>query len=82
VVQPDTNMSSNHIIEPLGDERSKSVDEMTTEQTMLINMEGQRVIRDGLATVVVLAGGQGTRLGFDHPKGMYRLPKLMNKSIF
>jgi UDP-N-acetylglucosamine/UDP-N-acetylgalactosamine diphosphorylase len=32
--------------------------------------------------VVVLAGGQGSRLGFEHPKGMYCVPGLDDKSIF
>lgn len=32
---------------------------------------GLQAIRDGKVGAVLLAGGQGSRLGFDHPKGMF-----------
>lgn len=41
---------------------------------------GMTAIREGKVCALVLAGGQGTRLGFDGPKGMYKLIK--NKSLF
>ena len=34
---------------------------------------GLQSIRDGKIGAVLLAGGQGSRLGFDHPKGMFRI---------
>ena len=34
---------------------------------------GLKAIRDGKVGAVLLAGGQGSRLGFDHPKGMFNI---------
>jgi len=34
---------------------------------------GTEAIRNGKAAAVLLAGGQGTRLGFDKPKGMFNI---------
>ena len=34
---------------------------------------GLQAIRNGKIGAVLLAGGQGSRLGFDHPKGMFRI---------
>ena len=34
---------------------------------------GLKAIREGKIGAVLLAGGQGSRLGFEHPKGMFRI---------
>lgn len=35
------------------------------------NVEGLRLVADGGAACILMAGGAGTRLGFAAPKGMY-----------
>lgn len=43
---------------------------------------GCAAIRDGRIGAVLLAGGMGTRLGFDDPKGMYNIGLTRNVYIF
>jgi UDP-N-acetylglucosamine/UDP-N-acetylgalactosamine diphosphorylase len=43
---------------------------------------GEEAFRRGEVAAVVVAGGQGTRLGFDHPKGMFPVGPVSGKSLF
>ena len=43
---------------------------------------GEQAIRDGKIGMVLVAGGQGTRLGFDLPKGMFQIGPVSNRSLF
>jgi UDP-N-acetylglucosamine/UDP-N-acetylgalactosamine diphosphorylase len=43
---------------------------------------GKAALRAGKIGVVLVAGGQGTRLGFDHPKGLYPIGPLSQASLF
>lgn len=43
---------------------------------------GIQAIRDAKVGAVLLAGGQGSRLGFHHPKGMYNMGKTRDLYIF
>lgn len=46
---------------------------LTEVQRKKFNELGEKTIRDGKYAVVTMAGGQGTRLGYNGPKGTFRL---------
>lgn len=56
------------------DERARRRDELAAA--------GEEAYRRGAVAVLVVAGGQGTRLGFDGPKGMFPLGPHSRKSIY
>src|SRR5262249_9454643 len=39
-------------------------------------------LRRGEVAALVVAGGQGSRLGFEHPKGLYPIGPVSDKSLF
>src|SRR5690554_2550646 len=43
---------------------------------------GEQLLRAGRVAAVLVAGGQGTRLGFPHPKGMFPLGPVSGHSLF
>jgi UDP-N-acetylglucosamine/UDP-N-acetylgalactosamine diphosphorylase len=43
---------------------------------------GAEALRRGEVAVLVVAGGQGSRLGFEHPKGMYAIGPVSRNSLF
>lgn len=43
---------------------------------------GEESLQRGEVAALVVAGGQGTRLGFDHPKGMFSIGPVSGKSLF
>lgn len=45
-------------------------------------LEGQRLLASGGVGAVLVAGGQGTRLGFPHPKGMFPVGPVSERSLF
>jgi UDP-N-acetylglucosamine/UDP-N-acetylgalactosamine diphosphorylase len=44
--------------------------------------EGEAALARGAVAVVIVAGGQGTRLGFDGPKGCYPIGPVTDRSLF
>jgi UDP-N-acetylglucosamine/UDP-N-acetylgalactosamine diphosphorylase len=51
------------IIEPIPDHMAGSIDEASTEQLEDYQKRGLKAVADGSVCVLLLAGGQGTRLG-------------------
>ena len=43
---------------------------------------GEEQLRDGRVGAILVAGGQGTRLGFDKPKGMYPIGPVSQRSLY
>ena len=43
---------------------------------------GEKLISEGKVAAFVVAGGQGTRLGFDGPKGDFPISPVKNKTLF
>ena len=43
---------------------------------------GERMLRDGRVAAVLLAGGQGSRLGFDGPKGAFPFAPITGRTLF
>ena len=43
---------------------------------------GEKALSAGEVAAVMVAGGQGTRLGFKHPKGMYPIGPISGRSLF
>lgn len=66
------------VITPLA---AMQLDEIEAEKETYRNA-GIKAIRDGKVGAVLLAGGMGTRLGSDDPKGMYNIGITKNVYIF
>ncbi len=43
---------------------------------------GEQALRAGEVGAVIVAGGQGTRLGFDQPKGMFPVGPVSQRTLF
>ena len=66
-------------LEPL----SERIEGLSEEERARLVRLGAEKIASGKVAVAMMAGGSGTRLKFDHPKGMYKPGALpSNKSIF
>lgn len=66
---------------PLPKESLVTIDDVRKNETEWRDL-GLLAIANGEVAVVVLAGGQGTRLGFDGPKGKYDIGLPSKKSLF
>ncbi|MBP3255416.1 MAG: UTP--glucose-1-phosphate uridylyltransferase [Clostridia bacterium] len=70
---------TNSIIEPINAiDKSK----LSEEEIKKYEDIGTKIIKENKFAVITMAGGQGTRLGFDGPKGAFEFDIVNHKSIF
>jgi UDP-N-acetylglucosamine/UDP-N-acetylgalactosamine diphosphorylase len=54
----------------------------TAERQQAARQRGIEALRQGRVGAILVSGGQGSRLGFEQPKGMYPIGPLSGKSLF
>ena len=59
-----------------------NVDTLSADAKKELDELGWKAISRGECACVILSGGQGTRLGFNAPKGMYNIGLPSKKCIF
>lgn len=57
-------------------------EKLSKEELERYNNIGKKAIKEGKLAAVTMAGGQGTRLGYDGPKGTFDLGLESHKSLF
>ena len=57
-------------------------DDATRELYRSASAAGEKALREGRVCCLTVAGGQGTRLGFDGPKGTYPIGPVSGASLF
>jgi UDP-N-acetylglucosamine/UDP-N-acetylgalactosamine diphosphorylase len=70
------------IMEPIPDHMAGSINEASNEQLESYRQQGLKAVSEGSVCVLLLAGGQGTRLGVDYPKGMFDVDLPSKKSLY
>ena len=75
----DTGTTEDEVITPFSKHVGRTTDK---EEASMAYQKGMEAITNGEVAALVLAGGQGTRLGFSGPKGMYNIGLPSGKTLF
>jgi UDP-N-acetylglucosamine/UDP-N-acetylgalactosamine diphosphorylase len=67
---------------PVSDELTGSFANSSKEDISKYYLKGLEKVAANEVAVLLLAGGQGTRLGVDYPKGMYSVNLASNKTLY
>lgn len=78
-LKSDNSFEENSLIEPI---KAIVKDYLTCDEMLEYKSIGDEVIKNGQYAVVTLAGGQGSRLGHNGPKGTFMVDINPPKSIF
>ncbi len=73
------NVIERDILTPM---KSTDISLLNSDKTNYLIEEGLKSIRNGEVAVITMAGGQGTRLGHNGPKGTFMLETNPPKSLF
>ncbi len=70
------------LMKPIPNDLKGSYANSSKEQLRNYELEGLRAVSNSEVAVLLMAGGQGTRLGVQYPKGMYSVNLLSGKSLY
>jgi len=71
-----------HAMNPVPKDLKGSFADSTPEQLENYKTDGLEAISKGHVACLLMAGGQGTRLGVSYPKGMYSVQLRSNKTLY
>lgn len=77
----DVLLSADHLAPPKAMIRLPATP-LQLQQRERATAHGEELLRAGRVGVIVVAGGQGTRLGFDQPKGLFPFGPVSGKTLF